>query len=145
MGRAIRREDNSFLKALLKLIPSEVVAVFIFLQGVLPEAFVPHLVVSVILVIITPLYLRFAMGVRSRSQLVLSTISMAVWIYALGQGPVRFLSAPYHEPWYGSVALALWTLIPPMFLFQRPETSAGPAPEAQGSGEAADGDEEARS
>jgi len=145
MGRAIRREDNSFLKALLKLIPSEVVAVFIFVQGVLPEAFVPHLVVSAILVIITPLYLRFAMGVRSRSQLVLSTISMAVWIYALGQGPVRFLPAPYHEPWYGSVALALWTLIPPMFLFQRPEASAGPAAEAQGPGEAAGGDEGARS
>jgi hypothetical protein len=41
MGRTIRRQDNSFLKALLKLIPSEVVAVFIFLQGILPAALVP--------------------------------------------------------------------------------------------------------
>ena len=117
MGRAIRREDNSFLKALLKLIPSEVIAVYIFVQGILPQALVPHLVVSGILVIMTPLYLRFAMGVRSRSQLVVSTISMAVWIYALGQGPVRFLPAPYYEPWYGSVVIALWTLIPPMLLY----------------------------
>jgi hypothetical protein len=117
MGRAIRREDNSFLKAVLKLIPSEVVAVFVFLQGVLPQAIVPHLVVSAFLVGITPLYLRFAMGVRSGAQLLVSTVSMIVWIYALGQGPVRFLQAPFYEPWYGSVVLALWTLIPPMLLY----------------------------
>jgi hypothetical protein len=127
MGRAIRREDNSFLKALLKLMPSEVVAVFIFVQGILPPALVPHLVVSGILVAMTPLYLRFAMGVRSCTQLLVSTVSMAVWIYALGQGPVRFLPPPYYEPWYGSVVLALWTLIPPMLLYQRRE--AGPSEE----------------
>ena len=129
MGRAIRREDNSFLKALLKLIPSEVVAVFIFVQGVLPPALVPHLVVSGILVIMTPLYLRFAMGVRSPSQLLVSTVSMAVWVYALGQGPVRFLPSPYYEPWYGSLVIALWTLVPPMLLYQRREAGPGPAEE----------------
>ena len=126
MGRAIRREDNSFLNAVLKLIPSEVVAVFIFVQGILPASFLPHLVVSAVLVAMTPMYLRFAMGVRSPGQLVVSTVSMAVWIYALGQGPVRFLSSPYYEPWYGSLALALWTLVPPMLLFHR----RGPGPEA---------------
>ena len=125
MGRAIRREDNSFLKALLKLIPSEVIAVFIFVQGVLPAALLPHLVVSGILVVMTPLYLRFAMGVRSRSQLVVSTVSMAVWIYALGQGPVRFLPPPYYEPWYGSVLIALWTLIPPMLLYSKRAPESG--------------------
>jgi len=117
MGRAIKREDNSFIKAMLKLIPSEIIAVFIFLQGVLPDRLVPHLVISLLLVGITPLYLYTAMGVRSVGQLVISTLSMIVWIYALGQGPVRFLEAPFYEPWYGSVVLAIWTLIPPMLLY----------------------------
>jgi hypothetical protein len=126
MGRAIRREDNSFLKAALKLIPSEVVAVYLFLQGVLPERLLPHLVVSAVLVALTPLYLRFAMGVRSPVQLMVSTLSMLIWIYALGQGPVRFLSAPLYEPWYGSVVLAIWTLVPPMLLYQK----RGQTPEA---------------
>ncbi|MBN1835819.1 MAG: hypothetical protein JW820_08205 [Spirochaetales bacterium] len=130
MGRAIRRQDNSFLKALLKLIPSEVVAVFIFVQGILPEALIPHLVVAGFLVAITPLYLHFAMGVRSPCQLVVSTVSMAVWIYALGQGPVRFLPSPYYEPWYGSVLLALWTLFPPMLLYQRQGEDPGAPEEA---------------
>ena len=117
MGRAIKREDNSFIKAMLKLIPSDIIAVFIFLQGVLPDRLVPHLVISFLLVGITPLYLYTAMGVRSVGQLVISTLSMIVWIYALGQGPVRFLEAPSYEPWYGSVVLAIWTLIPPMLLY----------------------------
>jgi hypothetical protein len=128
MGRAIKREDNSFIKALLKLIPSEIIAVFIFLQGVLPDRLVPHLVISLLLIGITPLYLYTAMGVRSGGQLVVSTLSMVVWIYALGQGPVRFLEAPIYEPWYGSVILAMWTLIPPMLLYrskEQPELPTG--------------------
>jgi hypothetical protein len=121
MGRAIKREDNSFIEALLKLIPSEIIAVFIFLQGVLPERLIPHLVISLLLIGITPLYLYTAMGVRSAGQLVVSTLSMVVWIYALGQGPVRFLEAPIYEPWYGSVILAMWTLVPPMLLYRKHE------------------------
>ena len=129
MGRAIKREDNSFIKALLKLIPSEIIAVFIFLQGVLPDRLIPHLVISLLLVGITPLYLYTTMGVRSGGQLVVSTLSMVVWIYALGQGPVRFLEAPIYEPWYGSVILAMWTLIPPMLLYRNKETTGGPTGE----------------
>ena len=138
MGRAIRREDASFLNALLKLIPSEVVAVYLFVLGILPDRLIPHLAVAAFLVALTPLYLRFAMGVRSAAQLAVSSVSMVIWIYALGQGPVRFLAPPWYEPWYGSVALALWTLIPPMFLYGgggdgegqgvKPEAGSSPRP-----------------
>jgi len=126
MGRTIRREDNAFLTAVLKLIPSEVVAVYLFLQGVLPNRLLPHLVVAGVLVVLTPLYLRFAMGVSSGAQLVVSTLSTVIWIYALGQGPVRFLKPPLYEPWYGSAALAIWTLVPPMLLYQRRAQPAEP-------------------
>jgi hypothetical protein len=63
MGRSIEQE-NTYLQVLLKLIPSEVIAVFVFIQGVMPTVFLPHLIVS--------------------------------------------------------VALALWTLVPPMFLMRPP-------------------------
>jgi hypothetical protein len=129
MGRAIEREDNSFIKALLKLIPSEIIAVFIFLQGVLPDRLIPHLVVSLLLIALTPLYLYTAMGVRSGGQLAVSTLSMVIWIYALGQVPVRYLEAPLYEPWYGSVILAVWTLIPPMLLYRKREQPDLPAGE----------------
>jgi len=120
MGRAIEQE-NSFLQVLLKLIPSEVIAVFIFIQGVMPRVLLPHLVIALLLVGITPVYLYWAGGVRSRQQLVISTLSLVVWVYAMGAGPFRFIRPPWYEPWHGAVALALWTLIPPMFLSRAQE------------------------
>jgi hypothetical protein len=116
VSRTVDSERDSFLQAVLKLIPSEVIAVFVFIQGVMPRLLAPQLVVSLLLVAMTPLYLRFAAGVRSRAQTVVSTLSLVVWIFALGQGPFRFVRSPFYEPWYGSVALALWTLVPPMFI-----------------------------
>lgn len=127
MARSIESDRGSFLEVLLKLIPSEIIAVHVFIQGVMPRLFAPTLVVFLLLAGITPLYLRQAMGVRSRPQLVVSTLSFVVWVYALGQGPFRFLRAPWWEPWYGSVLLALWTLVPPMFL-ARPAAPAPPVP-----------------
>ena len=121
MSRSIEQE-NSFLQVLLKLIPSEVIAVFIFIQGVMPPALLPHLVVALLLVAITPVYLRRASGVDSRAQLVVSTLSLVVWIYAIGTGPLRFVRPPYYEPWHGAVALAVWTLVPPIFLTSREES-----------------------
>jgi hypothetical protein len=115
MGRSIEQE-NSFFQVLLKLIPSEVIAIFVFLQGVMPSLLVPHLVVALLLIAITPFYLARAAGVASRPQLIVSTISLAVWIYAMGMGPLRFVPRPWYEPWHGAVVLALWTLVPPMFL-----------------------------
>lgn len=128
MGRTIEQE-NSFLQVLLKLIPSELIAVFIFVQGVLPRIFLPHLLVALVLVGITPLYLARAAGVKSRTQLVVSTLSFVVWIYAMGIGPLRFVRPPFYEPWHGAVALAVWTLVPPMFLAgnaaEKPPARAG--------------------
>jgi hypothetical protein len=127
MGRTIEQE-NSFLQVLLKLIPSEVIAVFVFIQGVMPRQLLPHLVVTLLLVAITPIYLSWAAGVRSRPQLVISTLSLVVWIYAMGIGPLRFVRPPYYEPWHGAVALAIWTLVPPMFLARARETPAQDPP-----------------
>jgi hypothetical protein len=131
VSRAID-EENSFLQVLLKLIPSEVIAVFIFVQGVMPRLLVPHLVVALLLIAITPLYLSRAMGVRSQVQLVVSTISLVVWIYAMGVGPLRFVRPPWYEPWHGAVALAVWTLVPPMFLAGKSVEARGKSVEARG-------------
>ena len=132
MGRAIEQE-NSFLQVLLKLIPSEVIAVFIFVQGVMPRVLLPHIVIALLLVCITPVYLYWAEGVRSRQQLVISTLSLAVWVYAMGVGPLRFVRPPWYEPWHGAVALALWTLVPPMVLARAQERGrAGPGKKRAG-------------
>ena len=87
MGRTIEQE-NSFLQVLLKLIPSEIIAVFVFIQGVMPPAVLPHVVVAALLIAITPVYLARVSHVSSRTQLVVSTLSLVIWIYAIGIGPL---------------------------------------------------------
>jgi len=116
MNRTIDSGENSFFQVLLKLIPSEVIAVFLFVQGVMPRKLWPHLVMVGVLLAITPFYLSRVVGVRSKPQLVISTLSLAVWIYAMRGGPVQFIRSPYYESWYGAVLLAVWTLIPPIFI-----------------------------
>ena len=125
MSREIQQE-NSFLQVLLKLIPSEVIAVFVFVQDVMPRQLGPHLVMAVVLVALTPLYLSLATGVKSRTQLILSTLSLVVWIYAMGTGPLRFVRAPFYEPWHCAVLLAIWTLVPPMLLTRASEQASSP-------------------
>ncbi len=129
MARTIEQE-NSFLQVLLKLIPSEIIAVYLFVQDIVPRLLVPHLVVALVLIGLTPVYLRWAAQVKSRAHLVISTLSVVVWIYAMGSGPLRFVRAPYYEPWHGAVLLAIWTLVPPMFLTQKkaPPGRRNPAP-----------------
>lgn len=124
MSRSIEGGEGSFVNILIKLIPSEVIAVFVFIQGVMPYKLGPHLVAAAILIAITPIYLARVMGVRSRAQLVISTLSLVIWMYAMRGGPVQFLNSPFYERWYGAVALAIWTLVPPMFL-TRPAAASG--------------------
>ncbi len=115
MARAIDQE-NSFLQVLLKLIPSEIIAVYLFIQGIIPRLPLAHLLAALVMIGITPFYLRWAAKVRSRAHLAVSTVSVVVWIYAMGIGPLRFVPPPYYEPWHGAVLLAVWTLVPPMLL-----------------------------
>ncbi len=115
MARTIEQQ-NSFLQVLLKLIPSEIIAVYLFIQDIVPRLLVPHLLAALLILGLTPVYLRWAAKVRSPTHLVISSLSVMVWIYAMGSGPLQFVRAPYYEPWHGAVMLAVWTLVPPMFL-----------------------------
>jgi hypothetical protein len=108
---------------LVKLIPGEVVAVYLFLSGLIavtdPEQ-VPHgpllTAVFVALLGLTWPYLVRIAGITNRTQLVISTIAFAVWVFSLG-GPFVYLMAlaglKYH-PIYGGLLLPLYTFAVPI-------------------------------
>ena len=120
MAREIKT-DEKYLGRLLKLIPSEIVAAYLAIQGIVPVDSRKWglLVVSLVLFIITPLYLRKIQKVEKISQIVVSSLSLVVWVYSLG-GP--FVLFNIHEPWISSVVLLLWTTFIPQF-FKTGETS----------------------
>jgi len=67
--------------------------------------------VFVLLLILTPIYLRKVANVQNRSQLVVTTLSFVIWVYTLG-GP--FVVWGLYYPLVASVLLVLWSLTIPL-------------------------------
>jgi hypothetical protein len=122
MTRTVNRAD-SYMSRVLKYIPSEIVVAYISIDGILRTCYDPNLwadrqillkllwIISAILTVLTPLWLWRVMRVRRLSQLFISTISVPVWLFALG-GPFALLD--WYRPALGAIALPLYTLILPI-------------------------------
>lgn len=121
-------DTQAFQDKIVKLIPTEIVGAYMVLAGIVPasSAKVGTLVISIILLILTPLYLRKISKVTNVSQLVVTTISFAVWVYSLG-GP--FAAWGIYESYIASIVLILWTLIIPLMVSpQKQEQARGAEP-----------------
>lgn len=114
MARQIK-DIQSYQDRLLKLIPSEIIGAYVFLQGVIPkeQGKWGTSIVALILMIMTPFYFKRIQKVARNNQLAVTTISFAVWIYSLG-GPFQYWNI--YQPWLSSVILVLWTLAVPMLV-----------------------------
>lgn len=105
-------EPDKYVDRLLKYIPTEVVALYIFLDGAIQGAppNVPRGIVLwtvfVLLLAGTWVYLQRVQNVTNRVQLTLSTGAFLVWVFYLG-GP--FTHLPGYERFYGSLVLPLYT------------------------------------
>ena len=122
MTRTVDKADN-YMSRVLKYIPTEIVMAYLSIDGVLRSCYNPNVWadrqmllrllwgISAVLTILTPLWLWRVMGVRRRPQLILSTLSVPVWLFALG-GPFDLLY--WYRPALGAVVLPLYTLILPI-------------------------------
>lgn len=130
MAREITSQE-SYQEKLVKLIPTEIIGAYLFIAtgilGISPaspsvptdtETKVWMLIVSVTLLILTPLYLYRLGGVTNIKQLIVTTVSFLVWLYSLG-GPFVVWEWGYSPKIAGSV-LVLWSLITPL-LVQAPQ------------------------
>ncbi len=113
MARQIKKTED-YMGKLLKLIPSEMVAAYMAIQGFVPaeQAKLGLSVISVVILIMTPLYSKFIQKVENSTQVVISSLSFFVWLYGIG-GP--FVHFNIHEPWIASTVLLLWTTFVPQF------------------------------
>ena len=122
MARQIRPTQR-YGDRLLKLIPSEIIAAYVAVQGMIPEDAGPWflLAVTVLMMIMTPFYLKRFQGVIHSTQLAVSTVSFLIWVYTLG-GPFRFWGL--YRSWFASVLLVIWTLAVPLLMSGGDEVSA---------------------
>ena len=122
MSRAVNSGDT-YMSRVLKYIPSEIVMAYVAVDGVLRTTYDPNVwserqtlqvllwIVFVALTVLTPLWLWRVMGVRRVSQIAISTISLPVWLFALG-GPFKLLD--WYQPAFGAIVLPLYTLVVPI-------------------------------
>jgi hypothetical protein len=101
---------DGYTTRLLKYVPAEVVALFVTLDALIRSsdnvAFPVYWGVFLFCLIGTYLYLWRVAKVRKQSQLLISTVAFAVWVFALG-GPFAHFS--WYEPIYGGLLLPIFT------------------------------------
>ncbi len=118
--RAITK-SASYSDKLVRLVPAEFVAAYLAIHNLLrtnqqlsdQEIFNILVVSSLIMLAIQPFYLYLAVSVTSKWQIVISEISLVIWIISMG-GILETYS--WYLPLYSSVAIILWTLSSPLLV-----------------------------
>ena len=127
MSRAID-SHTTYLDRVAQLIPAEVVAAHLTIQGLVYNQIrirdTAIEISAVVLLVLLPFYLR-RLGVTTKRQIILTMGSFIAWILAV--------SLPVHQrfgldPLWGSIILILWTAVIPVLA----------APGAAGSGPVVD-------
>jgi hypothetical protein len=110
---------DAYMERLLKLIPGETVAMYLFLQGVITSGLsgddsqlkIWLWGIIVILAVGNILYLRKQQQVSDFTQILILTIAFFIWILSIG-GPFVYFS--WYQPFMGSVILGLFTFFVPL-------------------------------
>ena len=123
------------LDKIIKYIPGEIVAAFLFINGILVSV-EPAPPASIqwgmffLLLILTPVYLwRVTLDPilqlpPATGQIFVGTVAFAAWVYAIG-GPFSLITeGPYqYQAYLGSIAIALFTVVAPIVLGRTEESS----------------------
>ena len=120
MAREVK-SDQDYKSKLLKLIPSEIVAAYILIGGIIPADYKywGTLVTAVIMLVLIPFYLRRLYDIKRLGQIIFVMIAFVIWIYTLGE-PFRHWGI--WQEWIGSALLIIYTLTIPLFYHPRAET-----------------------
>ena len=110
---AVREQRDDYLDRLLKLIPAESVAVYLFLDGVLSSSLsgdTLRLLLWIVFWIVLAgniLYLQ-KINIKDWRQYVIMELAFVVWVISLG-GPFALYS--WYQPFMGSILLSLFTFL----------------------------------
>ena len=116
MARAITQQDEEeYSKRLLKNIPSEIIGVYLAINGMLAaNAQTPGWVYWIIfgaLLVLCPLWLKYGQNVKQTWQLVLSTIAFVIWAMTV---PGAFGAVPYAATIGGALVIIFTGIVAPM-------------------------------
>ncbi len=117
---------DSYKDKLLKLIPSEIIAAYVSIHGLLKGNAVQNQdtilwIVIGILFLLTPIYLKRFQNVNNNLQIVFTCIAFLIWVFATGS-PLKTILG--NDPQFmASIALMIYTLFIPL-LFNPSSTNS---------------------
>ncbi len=128
-GKEVAQPESpdNYAAQIVKLIPTEIVGVYLGLQNLVsslvePTRYVTQLVFFVIILAITPLYLKTVGGITDKRQRMIAIISYCIWSISLG-GPFAYLLTKYDSPIsaeiIGGALIMIYTLVVPI-LYKKP-------------------------
>lgn len=125
----VSRAGDDYAARLLKYIPTETVAAYLALSGVVMSVEDQNRAamlwaVFVFGLVLTPLYLRRVGNIRSLVQRTISTVAFGVWVCALG-GP--WASTCWYQPYQGTLLLIAFTTTAPLTIPMSPSLQPAPA------------------
>jgi hypothetical protein len=110
---------KDYIGRLVKLIPSEVIGLYLLGVGIIPAdqkpAFAIWAAVCFLLVILVRAYATSDQASGLKPQWIavaISAISFVIWVYTLG-GP--FADYGLYQPYIGSLAVLVWIFVVPFF------------------------------
>jgi hypothetical protein len=119
---------DNYAAQIVKLIPAEIVGVYLGLQNLVdsltePTRYITQLIFFMIILGIAPLYLKRVGGITDKRQRMIAIISYCIWSISLG-GPFAFLLAKYNSPIsaqiIGGALIMIYTLVVPI-LYKKPD------------------------
>ncbi|MET0465969.1 MAG: hypothetical protein ABW007_22600 [Chitinophagaceae bacterium] len=120
--------DNGFkeyLERLLKMIPGEMIGIYMIGSGFIPKEYDKLQAVWAALCLILLILIR-VWGTKDKEKdlpyqkfpVFVSSIAFLIWVYWMG---APFIPWGIHLPWVGSLAILIWTFIIPYFYSGDPE------------------------
>ncbi len=105
---------DNYYSRLVKLIPSEIIALYLALDGIASAMKQKETLLWVVFGIALTgawIYLGRMANVHRFEQRILTVLAFAIWVYVFG-GPFAML--PWYEPGYGKMLLVVYTFFVPM-------------------------------
>jgi len=121
VARSVSGSDDFrfYLERLLKLIPAEVIGLYLVGSGIVPQGQTVGLTVWAVVCLIGVFVVRvYGTADAAANQppdwthVLISAVSFVIWIYTLG-GP--FAAWGVSVPWIGSLLVLAWTFFVPIF------------------------------
>ena len=116
LQKATPTKEDNYTSRLLKYIPTEVIALFLFIHPLIPSDGDSQLYNWLLFsfgTFITPIYLNRLQKVNKIKQLVISTFAFTVWVFAIG-GPFSELNWYKNHQFLVAVLPAVFTFVIPI-------------------------------